>query len=309
MDKETKNEIKTIAKDILISLLIIGLILSALYAFSGRWPPLVVVESSSMSHNPQQSEVGIIDAGDIVLVQEVDRDDITTYVEGEPRDYRKYGQYGDVIVFRPDGDRASTPVIHRAVFYLEYDEEQGDVNIPALSDLDYENDWEIDHPDLEPEEVEDGIGLSGTLLLYGYGHRDDTVELYLENIESSGFITKGDNNDYIDQDENYSEINKPVEEDWILGRSRGQLPWFGSLKLAYLGRTEYIPSNTWTNLIISITAILLIPLVLELVSRLYGKNKNGPKEGDGGSRKFEKGEKYSNVQGNQINRNQAYENN
>ncbi len=271
MERETKEEIISIGKDVLISVIIIVLVLGSLYVYTGRWPPLVVVESGSMSRDTERSEIGVIDAGDIVMVQVVEKDDITTYIEGRSTGYEKYGQYGDVIVFRPDGNRERTPVIHRAVLYLEYDEERDEVNVPSLSDLDYGEDWEISGA--HPDDVEDGEGLYGRLTLYDYGYEDKIVTIDLEDVDTSGFITKGDNNPTIDQDRRHRGINEPVREEWVLGRARGELPWFGIFKLAYLGRTEDVPSNSWTNLIIAITAILLIPLVMELVSRVYEKGK------------------------------------
>lgn len=280
MERKTEKEIISIGKDILVSLIIIGIILGSLYAFSGRWPPMVVIESSSMAHDSHDSEIGVIDAGDIVVVQEVDRDEITTYVEGRAAGYSKYGLYGDVIVFRPDGNRDRTPVIHRPVCYMEYHEDSGLVDIPSLVDLDYGEDWDIRNGDPNPEEVRDGKGLYGTLRIYDYQQENETVAIDLDDVDSSGFITKGDNNDQVDQDGRHRGMEDPIKEGWVLGKARGELPWFGILKLVYLGRTEYIPANSWTNLIISITAILLIPLVIELITRLYWPEKMEEEEGE-----------------------------
>jgi len=254
-----------IGKDVLVSLVILAIILGSLYAFSGRWPPMVVIESGSMMHS-EESQIGVIDPGDIVLVQERDKDDITTYIEGRATGYRKYGQYGDVIIFEPDGETRETPIIHRAVLYLEYDDEDDVYNIPALGDLDYEEDWDINSPILQ--DVEDGEGLRGELRIYDYGHEDKTITISLEDKESSGFITKGDNNRNIDQDTGES-IEKPVKEEWILGRARGELPWFGVIKLSYIGRTEYIPRNSWINFMISLGIIFLLPVIIELGSNIY----------------------------------------
>ncbi|MEF8873041.1 MAG: S26 family signal peptidase [Candidatus Thermoplasmatota archaeon] len=278
MERETREEIISIGRDVVVSLIIICVVLGSLYAYTGRWPPLVVVESGSMSHDTQVSEVGVIDAGDIVMVREREKEDITTYVEGRATGYKKYGQYGDVIVFRPDGNRERTPVIHRAVLYLEYDEGRDEFNIPSLAELEYREDWEISGAN--PDEVEDGRGLDGSLTIYDYGYKEEAITINLEDVETSGFITKGDHNPSIDQDRRHRGINEPVREEWMLGKARGELPWFGILKLAYLGRTEDIPSNSWTNLIISITAIILLPLILELGSRLYKEGKEEPEEED-----------------------------
>ncbi len=141
---EIEETIIGIGKDILISLVILGIILGSLYAFSGRWPPMVVIESGSMMHT-QESRIGVIDPGDIVIVQESDMEDITTYVEGRASGYRKYGQYGDVIIFEPDGDRQETPIIHRAVLYLEENtSEKGTFDIPTLQNLEHGTDWDSD---------------------------------------------------------------------------------------------------------------------------------------------------------------------
>jgi len=42
--------------------LIVGGLLLVLYLFSGVWPPMVVIESSSMMHG-EDSQVGVIDTG------------------------------------------------------------------------------------------------------------------------------------------------------------------------------------------------------------------------------------------------------
>ncbi len=112
------EELFTIGREILVSLVILGIILASLYAYTGIWPPMVVIESSSMSHS-QRSTVGIIDTGDIVLVRDNARVEVVSYVEGRANDYSRYGQYGDVIIYRPMGNLDRTPIIHRPIVYLE----------------------------------------------------------------------------------------------------------------------------------------------------------------------------------------------
>lgn len=273
---EIEEAIIEIGKDVLVSLVILGIILGSLYVFSGRWPPMVVIETGSMMHS-EDSQIGAIDPGDIVIVQERDKEDITTYVEGRATGYRKYGQYGDVIIFEPDGDKQETPIIHRAVLYLEYDEEQDLFNIPALGYLDYGEDWSIQGND--NADVEEGEGLSRYLdiYIYDYGHEDKTIIISLEEFENSGFITKGDNNLNIDQAQG-NNIKDPVKEEWMLGRARGELPWFGIIKLLYLGRTGDVPSNSWNNFMISIAIILLLPIITEIGSKIYHEMAGGEEE-------------------------------
>ena len=56
-------------REILLAIGMIVLLIGGLYAHTGTMPPLVVVESSSMIHS-EQGEIGSIDAGDLILVQE-----------------------------------------------------------------------------------------------------------------------------------------------------------------------------------------------------------------------------------------------
>ncbi len=276
-----KEEMYRLGKDVLISIVILVVILGSLYAFSGRWPPMVVVESGSMMHSGN-SQVGVIDPGDIVVVQEVEKDDIITYAEGRNTGHRKYGQYGDVIIFEPDGDHRATPVIHRPVLYLEYDREQDSFDVPSLGDLEYGEDWVIENADLE--DVADGENLSGTIILYDYGHEDKTISIELDEIDSSGFITKGDNNPNVDQNPRHRGIQEPVKEEWVLGKARGELPWFGIIKLVTIGRTADIPRNSWINFGASIAVIMLLPFIVEISSKIYGNLSDKSKDKDIGDR-------------------------
>ncbi len=274
-----KEDLLSVGRDVLVSLVIIGIILGSLYAFSGRWPPLVVIESGSMSHNQHQSQVGVIDPGDIVIVQE--NDNIVTYVEGRQTGYGKYGQYGDVIVFEPNGNGGRTPIIHRPVLYLEFNEssEKGSFDIPSLTGMEDELDWVISAEGRYHN-------VTDTVTIYDYGYDDVTVEIELDELleyEQSGYITMGDSTDsnapQYDQKNSFSRDSlRPVEEDWVIGKARGMLPWFGSLKLMYMGRTEEVPSNSWNNLIISMAVIFITPMILEIGSRYYYEEKKDDEE-------------------------------
>ncbi len=96
----------------------IVVLIAALYAHTGSMPPLVVVESSSMVHDPD-GEVGSIDAGDLVLVHKSSFENIVTFAEAtDPSNpyygYEAHGMEGDVVIYRKNGE-ASTPIIHRAI--------------------------------------------------------------------------------------------------------------------------------------------------------------------------------------------------
>src|SRR5438445_9148715 len=108
---------KGLARDALVAGLIVTVFLGALYLYAGVWPPLVVVESSSMQRGSEASSLGVIDTGDMVFQQAAStRSSIVTYIEGRATGYATYGDYGDVIIFRRAG--TPTPIIHRAIMYI-----------------------------------------------------------------------------------------------------------------------------------------------------------------------------------------------
>ena len=66
-----------------VILIVFGIILGILVAYTNYWPPVVVVESDSMMHG-DDSSLGTMDTGDLVLVKGVrNRNQIKTYIEGE----------------------------------------------------------------------------------------------------------------------------------------------------------------------------------------------------------------------------------
>jgi len=97
---------------------------------------------------------------------------------------------------------------------------------------------------------------------------------YGDNISQyhGGFITKGDNfetNYNCDQIKGLRDRNgnyvEPVKVDWVIGKARGELPWYGSLKLYFQGKTSTIPSNSWTYFFVSLGVILVVPFVIDVV--------------------------------------------
>ncbi len=275
-----KENILSMGRDILVSLVILGIILGSLYVFSGRWPPMVVIESGSMMHS-QQSEIGVIDPGDIVIVQENQREDIVTYVEGKARGYKKYGQYGDVIVFEPDGNDRRTPIIHRPVLYLKYNKSHS-FDVPSLRNLEYGEEWETSQGNRYR-----GLTQSITLHDYGYGDKEVTINLSeLLKYRHSGYITMGDSTETnapnYDQKGITGTLNEPVKVKWVKGKARGELPWFGTIKLMLMGRADQIPSNSWNNFLISMAVIILLPFITEIIFNYHksSEDKDG-KESEG----------------------------
>jgi signal peptidase len=114
--------------------------------------------------------------------------------------------------------------------------------------------------------------LTGTLWIYDVGYNDLTVTIDIGRIISSfrtspitdGFITKGDHNPNPDQ--SLSSRATPVELSWIVGKARGEIPWFGLLKLWFsdsLGSEA--PENSVRNLWISLALIIIVPIIIDVI--------------------------------------------
>ncbi|WP_128905023.1 S24/S26 family peptidase [Halorubrum amylolyticum] len=176
--------------------LVIGLIL---FGVSGVWPPMVAVESGSMEPN--------MEVGDLVFVTEpgrlapdaADNDiGVVTHEGGEAADYRTFGSYGSVVIYRPPG-RTASPIIHRAMFRVEEGEN-----------------W-YDRADDR------------------YHSAADCGELNHCPAPHDGFITLGDNNGEYDQ---ANGLAAPVRADWVTGVARVRVPYLGYVRLIATGQAE-----------------------------------------------------------------------
>ncbi|MCD6513031.1 MAG: S26 family signal peptidase [Thermoplasmata archaeon] len=252
MNNDTKIKLLGYVRDIVIAVTIVAVILTALWAYTGQFPetPMVVVTSQSMMHpNEPFGRIGTIDPGDLVLVKKVvSRDDIQTRGNSSnpATKLKTYGDYGDVIIYYPMGDRSKTPIIHRAICWIEKKGDKYDVKEYGIHDAD-----SVTIPELH---------------LYNY------------RPTNSGFITKGDNNEYPDEMPNGGICEEPVKMSWIVGKARGEIPWFGLIKLifppgnihepggpGYTGPDKVIiwnavaPADEWICLGVSLFIIIVLP--------------------------------------------------
>jgi len=179
------------------TVLLVGVLL---FAVSGVWPPLVAVESGSME--PHMSK------GDLVFVAENGRyapgdavRGVVPYQQARDTGYWSFGDYGNVVVYQPDG-RARTPVIHRARMYVEEDE-----NWVERADPEY------------------------------LGDHQTCAENVHCPADHSGFITKGDNNPRYDQvgTTEASTLSAVVKPEWIRGNAKVRLPKLGCIRLELSG--------------------------------------------------------------------------
>ncbi|HJJ60858.1 MAG TPA: S26 family signal peptidase, partial [Methanocorpusculum sp.] len=132
----------TFVRDIILILLVVAGIGIVLFGVSGTWPALVAVESGSMEPNlPTYSLVFVVDENRF--------GDWMTQDEAEAADTHKvFNEYGDVIVYQPNGMKGVTPIIHRAITTVTKEEAQalGFTGDAAHSGVITKGDNEITNP-------------------------------------------------------------------------------------------------------------------------------------------------------------------
>ena len=254
----------SLIRDILIALIVVLIILTALWAYTGQWfsTPMVAIETGSMMHpNEPFGRLGTIDPGDMVLLVKVNKEsDIVTYgaakAQGK-KGLKTYEDYGDVIVYKKYGDPNDEQIIHRAMCWIKYNEEYKTYTV-------------------EEYEVINETSINIT-------------ELGINNYKPhhSGYITKGDNpftNSECDQIGGV--CDEPVKLEWVSGKARGELPWIGTINLFFSDLTsgsfwdeekEVTVNNVETDclicLILLIAALISIPITLDLYSYYRGKKE------------------------------------
>lgn len=247
-------------RDAAIAAAFVALVLLAMFAYTGLWPPLVVVESNSMMHGEDNhSNVGTIDTGDLVLVKKVDSvSDIETYMDSQISGHKTYGDYGDVVIYKRGGSDTTTPIIHRALIYLEINSDGTSYRSESLRQAPTDK-WSTS----DPTDTWDQLTSSLTISNVGYNHLSVTIDVRsLVSSHRSGFITKGDHN--LGTDQMYAAYG-PVDIDWVVGKARGEIPWFGLLKLWSTGSLgSPSPDNSVRNLWASLAIIVAAPIVIDI---------------------------------------------
>jgi len=113
-----KKVLVELGRSLVEALVIVVLIVSVAYAATGSWHIGFAVESGSMEPNMQ--------VGDLILVQAPHRTEIITYEDGEQLNYTSFNRFGNVIIYRPNGLTTATPIIHRAMYWVETGEQLPD---------------------------------------------------------------------------------------------------------------------------------------------------------------------------------------
>lgn len=257
----------------LVALAIIVVLLVALFAYTSNWPPMYVVESDSMQHGTSD-HVGLINTGDLVLAQRTTLPAIQPYLAAMRSGYTTYGEFGDVILYLPNGLTSATPIIHRALLYLVANPD-GTFNAPELAGLPcgFGSNATYTLP-TSPS----GCGttnLTGVLTLHRIGWRSVNVAIDLGSVgRGSGFVTMGDNN-FNTTNTSWGLADEPsltdlVQPGWIVGVARGMIPWFGSIKLLLEGSSQSVPSESWEFMGITVAGLFLGGLAIHYAFRAEG---------------------------------------
>lgn len=262
--KSDNNKV-SIARDVVIALLAVFVILMLLWGYTGQWfaAPMVAIESGSMEHQPPNypaapfGRLGTIDAGDMVLVQKVmKRSDVVPHggpIEGAQAQngWQSYGNYGDVIIYKPMGRTDVSQIIHRAMCWVDVYSKDGETTYTIL-DYGVYNETTLTIPQL------------------GLHNRDP-------GWTQSGFLTKGDNNEICDQ---ISDIcPQPVLVSWISGKARLEIPWLGTINLFFedvlhgKNTVGNVHQDSLICLGIVIAILISIPIILDVYDYLKKRKK------------------------------------
>ncbi|CCQ38035.1 signal peptidase I [Natronomonas moolapensis 8.8.11] len=199
-------------RDVLTSVAIVLAIGVFLFAISGVWPPMVAVESGSMEPNMERGDlIFIVDNGRFVPGGAIDTPDGSTGVVpadvAAERGRTTFERPGDVIVFRPNGNTGQTPIIHRAMLWVEGGENWYDRADPGAT-----------------------------------GGAEDCAALNHCPAPHAGFITKGDNEVTNANYDQASRLSAPVRPEWVVGTAELRVPYLGHVRLLFSGVTVSTPA-------------------------------------------------------------------
>ena len=120
---KSDNPLVGLLRDLLFVISVVAVFASISQIALGLWTPMVAVESGSM--------IPHIQIGDIIFVESINRTDITTYETGKQSGYTSFSEPGDVILYKRYGKEGTTPIIHRAMYYVEEGEPMWKGGAPA----------------------------------------------------------------------------------------------------------------------------------------------------------------------------------
>jgi signal peptidase len=295
----------SLARDIIWVVAVVACIALALYLICGTWPAVVTVESGSMEPH--------MNIGDLVVVVAPDRfGPLQTWDEAHATGYQKFGDYGDVIIYRPNGATdfwaqigllplsSQHPIIHRAMTWIDAGQPEptyinpysGQATPLIYTPLTVSDTTTFGYYILYPQNnatalqnisaTAQGMGFAngaGTkyFLPQQYITKGSGFVMYGNATTHGGYITKGDNNAVSDEGYITVENNQtiePVEKQWIVGKALFTIPFIGLL-----------PLHIWWVIIIVIVAMVLWDWYAKKKESAAGKKAGKAKAPKKGTRK------------------------
>ena len=251
----------SLARDLLWVVAVVGSIALLLWLICGTWPAVVTIESGSMIPN--------MNIGDLVVVVEKDRfGGLQTWDDGKVSGYKKFNDYGDVIIYRPNGvtDMWASigllplskqhPIIHRAMTWVDANEPvplylnpyRGSVTptgyLPLSVSRVTADGYLVLTVNGNRESANLTPGTGDLTLTIGNEHYALPAGTIVKNsgyvwdskntTSHGGYITKGDNNPASDQGTlKIGDLGtvEPVEKEWVIGKALFTVPYVGLLPL------------------------------------------------------------------------------
>ncbi len=197
MDDDTRRVLRDTLQTV-GSVLAVALVL---FAVSGVWPPMVAVESGSMTPHMQKGDLIVVTKPGRWTAAAAQGPGIVTYQAS--KGYSRFGEPGDVIIYDPPTPtEGNAPIIHRARFHVTKGE----------------NWYKVANKSYLPANVHNCSQLRYCPAPY------------------DAYITKGDHNGYYDQAWPGGEIAPPVKSQWIIAKSEIRIPWLGWIRLVFTGQ-------------------------------------------------------------------------
>jgi signal peptidase I len=260
--RESDHWAVSLARDVLWVIGVVGGIALALWLICGTWPAVVTIESGSM--------IPHMNIGDLVVVVQKDRfGELQTWDDGKVSGYKKFGDYGDIIIYRPNGFTdiwASVgllpfskqhPIIHRAMTWTEaggpvplyFNFYRGSVTPAGYLPITVVGtaadgfrilstgtgtpaaNYTAGPMDLVMRNVSgDNFILPADTMVRNYGYIMNSGTVTTHG----GYITKGDNNPASDQGSlalGSTGTIEPVKREWVVGKALFAIPYVGLLPL------------------------------------------------------------------------------
>jgi signal peptidase len=233
---------------VIVAVIFVGIIGGYAYISieSGLDSPLSVIMSRSMQQDNEQSQIGVIDTGDVMVIEKyskaVGEGRVYSYVEGTINGYRSFNDYGSVIIYERNDEM--NPVIHRAIVWLNYNGD-GTWSVPSFEE--YRGQWTCVK---NGSYIKNYNKLSGILTFIDVTQSKKTVSIDLDKLgKQSGYLTMGDNpvsNSYFDQ-LSLQYVTAPIGSDQIKSVAIMEIPWMGVIKVYMTegkkDQLQYVPNS------------------------------------------------------------------